>query len=116
MLLSISESTRNEGIEALGLSENKVVNISTAVDDSFRPVDYTHDQIQQLRQHYGIERKMVMYAPGGFDTRKNFDGLIKAYSLLSQELRAEHQLVIVSKIRKMNVMILFNYRQTSRPG
>ena len=85
--------------------KDKVVNISTAVDESFRPIDYTHDQIQQLRRHYGIERKMVMYAPGGFDTRKNFDGLIKAYSLLSQELRAEHQLVIVSKIQKTIVII-----------
>lgn len=98
LLLSISEATRNEGIEALGLTENKVVNISTAVDDSFQLVDYTNDQIQQLRQHYGIKRKMVMYAPGGFETRKNFDGLIKAYSMLSQELREEHQLVIASKI------------------
>ena len=48
---------------------------------TFSPVDYTDDQIQQLRSHYGIERKMVMYAPGGFDTRKNFDGLINGLQL-----------------------------------
>lgn len=109
LLLSISESTRNEGIEALGLSVNKVVTISTAVDENFRPIDYTHDQIKQLRQRYGIERKMVMYAPGGFDARKNFDGLIKAYGLLSHELRANHQLVIVSKIQdadRSNLMLI----------
>ena len=100
LLLSISESTRNEGIKHLGLSNNTVVNISTAVDDSFRPVDLSHDQTQKLRQNYGIVRKMVMYAPGGYDSRKNFDSLIKAYSLLSQQLRAEHQLVIVSKVQQ----------------
>ena len=100
LLLSISESTRNEGIKHLGLSKNTVVNISTAVDDTFRPIDLSPDQTQKLRQHYGIERKMVMYAPGGFDSRKNFEGIIKAYSLLSQQLRAEHQLVIVSKIQQ----------------
>ena len=100
LLLSISESTRNEGIRHLGLSNNTVVNISTAVDDSFRPVDLSHDQTQKLRQNYGITRKMVMYAPGGYDSRKNFDSLIKAYSLLSKQLRAEHQLVIVSKVQQ----------------
>jgi glycosyltransferase involved in cell wall biosynthesis len=98
LLLAISESTRDEGIKHLQRSKNKVVNISSAVDDRFRPVDLSRDQMQKLRQKYGIERKMVMYAPGGFDSRKNFEGIIKAYSLLSRQLRSEHQLVIVSKI------------------
>lgn len=52
-----------------------------------------------LRQSFGITRKMIMYAPGGFDSRKNIDGLITAYSLLPAELRNDHQLVIVSKLR-----------------
>ena len=65
-------------MEALGLSENKLVNISTAVDSVFKPVDYTQDEIQLLRKSYGLERKIVMYAPGGFDMRKNFEGLIQA--------------------------------------
>jgi len=98
LLLSISESTRLEGIQILDLPESKVVNISTAVDESFRPCDYSDQQIQQLRQKYGISRNMVMYAPGGFDARKNFDGLINAYGLLPQPQRDGHQLVIVSKI------------------
>jgi glycosyltransferase involved in cell wall biosynthesis len=41
---------------------------------------------------------MVMYAPGGFDKRKNFENLISAYSMLSSALRADHQLVIVGDI------------------
>ncbi len=39
-----------------------------------------------------------MYAPGGFDARKNIDGLIDAYALLPATLRSCHQLVIASKI------------------
>jgi glycosyltransferase involved in cell wall biosynthesis len=41
---------------------------------------------------------MVLYAPGGFDARKNVSGLIEAYALLPAEVRAAHQLVIASSI------------------
>ncbi|EKE17395.1 MAG: hypothetical protein ACD_10C00470G0004 [uncultured bacterium] len=98
LLLAISESARLEAINALGVAPERVINISTAVDDSFKPVRLTDDCIQLLRARYGIERKIVMYAPGGFDVRKNFDGLTKAYALLPAELRATHQLLIVSKL------------------
>lgn len=99
LLLAISESARQEAIDAFGLLPECVVNISTAIDDGFRPIALAEDLVEQLRVRYDIKRKMVMYAPGGFDTRKNVDGLIKAYALLPAVLRAEHQLIIVSKIQ-----------------
>lgn len=98
LLLSISESSRSEAIEALYLSHHQVVSISASADERFSPITLTTARIKQLRSSLGITRKMVMYAPGGFDQRKNFEGLIKAYSMLSQTLRATHQLVIVGDI------------------
>lgn len=98
LLLAISEYSRREAINALQLEEDRVVNISAAVDDRFHPITLSEVRIQQLRSRYGIQREMVMYAPGGSDQRKNFDGLIRAYALLPSGLRADHQLVIVSKI------------------
>lgn len=98
LLLAISESSRHEAIEALQISPDQVVNISAAADGRFRPLTLTAERIQQLRSQYGIQRNMVMYAPGGFDQRKNFEGLIRAYSILSSALRATHQLVIVGDI------------------
>lgn len=98
LLLAISDASRQEGIQALNFEIEKIVAISTAVDDSFRPIDLTEERIIQLISSYGIRRKIVMYAPGGFDVRKNFKGLIKAYSLLSKKLRSEYQLVIANKI------------------
>ena len=98
LLLAISEASRREAIEALQLPPSQVVTISAAADEQFHPVKLTPARIHQLKSHYGIERKMVMYAPGGFDTRKNFEGLINAYTMLSPSLRAEHQLVIVGDI------------------
>jgi len=98
LLVAISESSRHEAIEALHLPPSQVVNISAAADGQFHPLTLTAERIHQLRSQYGIERNIVMYAPGGFDKRKNFEGLISAYAMLSSTLRADHQLVIVGNI------------------
>jgi glycosyltransferase involved in cell wall biosynthesis len=98
LLLCISEATKQEGMKVLHVAEDKMVNISAAVDKSFHPIKPSQEQIQNLSQKYSITRKIVMYAPGGFDERKNIDGLIKAYAMLPQALRETHQLVIASKI------------------
>ncbi|MGX4643839.1 glycosyltransferase family 4 protein [Massilia sp. SYSU DXS3249] len=97
LLLAISDYTRQEAIDALGLDPKRVVAISTAVDDSFRPAP-PGPALAALRERCGIVRDTIMYAPGGFDARKNIDGLIVAYSLLPAALRARHQLVIASKL------------------
>lgn len=98
LLLAISEATQREAIEALQTAQNQIANISAAAEERFRAIALTYERIHQLRNHYGVVRKMVMYAPGGFDQRKNFEGLINAYSILSSNLRADHQLVIVGNI------------------
>jgi glycosyltransferase involved in cell wall biosynthesis len=98
LLLAISEASRREAIEVLQLPHSQVVSISAVADEQFHPLKLTPESIHRLQSQYGIKRSMVMYAPGGFDARKNFDGLINAYSMLSRELRAEHQLVIVGDI------------------
>ncbi|HEY0847589.1 MAG TPA: glycosyltransferase [Noviherbaspirillum sp.] len=98
LLLSISDYSRQEGLEALGVAPERIVSISTAVDNDFVPSRLTDADTVALHQRFGITRKMVMYAPGGFDTRKNIDGLITAYSLLPPALRATHQLVVASKL------------------
>ncbi len=98
LLLSISDYSRQDAIAALGLEQDRVVNISAAIDARFQPRHYTSQEVTELQQRFGITRKMVMYAPGGFDARKNFEGLIEAFTLLPSKLRADHQLVIVSKI------------------
>lgn len=100
MLLSISEASKKECENVLHISPNIVTNISTAVDKTFVPANISVDEKNILFSKYGITKKMVMYAPGGFDIRKNFENLIIAYSKLSNEIRDTHQLVIVSKVQE----------------
>ncbi|MEW6372026.1 MAG: glycosyltransferase family 1 protein [Pseudomonadota bacterium] len=115
LLLAISDYTRQEAIEALGLDPQGVVAISTAVDDSFRPAP-PGPELPALRARLGIVRDIIMYAPGGFDARKNIDGLIVAYSLLPATLRARHQLVIASKLGEHERRVMTEHARHHRLG
>ncbi|KAF1086052.1 Mannosylfructose-phosphate synthase [Sporotomaculum syntrophicum] len=96
--LAISESSRREGIEYLGLPEEWVVNISTAADACFRPVELSNTKVEELRRCYGLAKPFIMYT-GGIDYRKNIEGLIRAYAKLPQTLRQAYQLAIVCSIQ-----------------
>ena len=100
LLLAISDYSRQEAIDALGLDPARVVSISTAVDDTFHPAELDPAHLAALRARFGIVRPAVMCAPGGFDSRKNIDGLIEAWGLLPAALRSAHQLVIAGKINE----------------
>ena len=100
MLLAISESSRLEAIEHLGWSPERIINTSEGADAHFKVMALSPERIAQVKATYGITRKMVMYAPGGFDSRKNFDGLMQAYALLSPEIRRDYQLVLASRLSK----------------
>ena len=100
LLLAISESSRLEAIEHLGWSSERITNTSEGADSHFKAIMVSAERQQLIRTRYGITRKMVMYAPGGFDSRKNFDGLMQAYALLSPEIRRGYQLVLASRLSK----------------
>jgi len=94
LLLAISESSRGEAIEHLNFAPERVINISSAIDTFFKPVNVSPERQQTLRQHYGLTRECILYT-GGADHRKNIGGLIRAFALLPHSLRDGHQLAIV---------------------
>ncbi len=98
LLLAISDYSRQEAIDALGLDPARVVSISTAVDETFCPAALDATHAAALRTRFGIRRAYLMCAPGGFDARKNIDGLVAAYGMLPPVQRAAHQLLIAGKI------------------
>jgi FkbM family methyltransferase len=92
--LAISESSRREGIEHLGLPADRVINVSTAADSMFRPIELNAPEAELVRRRYGITHGFLMYT-GGIDHRKNLEGLIRAYARLPIDTRSRHQLVVV---------------------
>ncbi|SMB98229.1 Glycosyltransferase involved in cell wall bisynthesis [Thermanaeromonas toyohensis ToBE] len=101
LLLAISDYSRREAIEALNLPQDRVVNISTGVDDRFRPVNISTEQQITLRARYGLSRPFIMYT-GGFDHRKNLERLITAYARLPDTLRREYQLVLIGRVSEVD--------------
>ena len=100
LLLAISESSRAEAINELDFAEDKVFNISAGTQGNFQVLDLDETRKIELRERYGISRKIILYAPGGFDSRKNFHGLMLAFAMLPKSLRTEYQLTIASRLSK----------------
>lgn len=94
LLLSISESSRQEGLEYLHFREEQIVNISTAADPQFRRVTLSRSEQIALRERHGINRPFIMYT-GGIDQRKNIEGLICAYALMPEKVRSDFALAVV---------------------
>jgi glycosyltransferase involved in cell wall biosynthesis len=101
LLLAISGHTRREGMAALQLPGERIVNISSAVDPMFRPRTLGAEAAAALEQKFGIKRRYLMYT-GGVDHRKNIEGLIEAYALLPAELRRDYQLAVVCSIQDVD--------------
>jgi glycosyltransferase involved in cell wall biosynthesis len=96
-LFAISQSAANEAIGMLDIEPRRVRNISAAADSSFSSMHTSStDAVPAVRQ-FGIVRKYLMHS-SAFDTRKNFQGLVRAYAALPASVRADYQLVLVCKL------------------
>jgi len=98
LLLAISEYSRQEAINWLGFLPDDVIHISSAADEKFSASKPAQLDIERTKSRLGIEGEFLLYAPGGFDPRKNIDRLLQAYALLPQTMRSEFKLVIASKL------------------
>ncbi len=97
LLLAISESSRSEAIEQLGMAPDRVVNIAAACDPCFRPWPADQAAPEELPPAWGITRPFILYT-GGADERKNLPRLIEAFARLPQDIRQHHQLLFAGKL------------------
>jgi len=102
LMLAISESSRQEGIETLELHPASIVNVSTAVDSCFHQLKISQSQEHILRGEFGLTRPFLLYT-GGADERKNLPRLIRAYAQIPVKLRDAHQLVLAGKMPVGNI-------------
>lgn len=97
ILLAISEYTKQEAIKILPVAEEKVCNISAAIEPCFKPIEVSEQTASQLRKKFNITKPYVLYT-GGADSRKNLIRLVEAYAALPDVLRQESQLIFAGKI------------------
>ena len=78
LLLAISETSKNDAVNLLGIPEDKIIVINAGVDDQFLAA--------ANEAHLTISQKMQKADPyvlfiGGMDSRKNIDKAIQAFAL-----------------------------------
>jgi len=84
-ILAISESTKTDLMELLGVEEERIVVTPLAVNDRFRPRNADWDQwegeIKRTKQEFGLpgERPLLLYV-GGIDPRKNISFLLNVFA------------------------------------
>ena len=94
LLLAISESSRQDAINLLGIEPWRIVTIHGGISPHFRPAADLEGLRRDLAQRYGLRERFVLY-PGGDDHRKNIRGAIAGYAAVPPEVRKNCQLVIV---------------------
>jgi O-antigen biosynthesis alpha-1,2-mannosyltransferase len=97
LLLSISNSARQEAIEHLMIDPQRIVNISTAANSEFNKNTTNSNEFSEVLNRHKINRKFLMHS-SAYDERKNFVGLIKAFAVVPKNIRKHFQLVLVCGI------------------
>lgn len=90
LLLSISGYAREECIGAIPELADRVVNMSSACNDTFRP--RTGDADPVIAGKFGLDKPFVL-STGSLESRKNFEQLVAAFGALPQALRQDRLLV-----------------------
>lgn len=95
-LLAISDASRTDAIDLLGIAPERITTIHGGVGNQFQAdADVGNAVIaNQLRERYGISGRYVLYT-GGDDYRKNIEGALRGFAQLRGEIRQALQFVVV---------------------
>lgn len=80
-IIAISQSTRQDLIQHLGVAEEKISVAFPDVAPRFS-VAVSHDTLAAILQKYHLGRGGYIYHGGGLEVRKNTEGVLRAYALL----------------------------------
>jgi len=98
LVLAISEHTRRDAIEHLGVDPAGVVAIGGGVADAFAPPSPGVDPAVAVRAARPEIRGDFVLTVAGYEWRKNTEALIEAFARVPRDARASHQLVIACAV------------------
>lgn len=93
--LAISEFTKNEMIQLLGISPQKIHVIPCAGPDLLTRVD-DHEKICALRKKYNLPEKYMLFV-GNTNPRKNLLRMIHAFDKAADQIDSSYHLVIAGE-------------------
>lgn len=95
-VITVSERSRMDIINILGVNETKVVSITNGVSDGFCKINDT-ERLEAFRVKYRLSKNIILCV-STLQPRKNIDVAIRAFSQLKRQKKIPHQLVIVGRM------------------
>lgn len=92
-IITVSQASRKNIIEDLGVDPNQVFVTHEAASRAFQPITDSR-LIDDMRSKYALNSNFIL-ALGSADPRKNIRTLMEAYGLLGEKIKENHHLVIV---------------------
>ena len=92
-ILTISESTKNDLINYLGIKKNKITVTYIGIDHNVYKNINDFKYVEKVKLKYSISKRYLYYL-GTIEPRKNVDVLLKAFLTVKEKTGADFQLVI----------------------
>lgn len=98
-IVANSENTARDAIERLSIPEERVTVVHSGVSGYHASLVGSREEAEAIvRSSLPKVRPGFLLYVGGDDTRKNLDGIVRAYAQLPEEVRSAHQLVIAFRV------------------
>lgn len=92
MLITVSESTKQDVHELVGIARERIQTVYPCIDKKFQTIP-TQEALQAFRRQQGLTEGFILYL-GTLEPRKNIQTLIEAYAQLRQHTSTREKLVI----------------------
>lgn len=92
-VITVSENTRSDLVEMLGVDPEKITVIRSAASESFAR-SVPRKRLEEVRQRYRLPQRFFL-SVSSLEPRKNLKRLIEAYQVLPHEITDKNSLVLV---------------------
>jgi glycosyltransferase involved in cell wall biosynthesis len=83
-IAAVSENTKNDIIELLGVKPEKIAVICLGIENLYKVMDKNDAGLKRVKEKYSLPEKFILFL-GTVEPRKNIEGLIEAYNILREE-------------------------------
>lgn len=94
-IIAVSESTKQGIIDHFKIKSDKITVIYEGVDERFKIIA-DNGIINETKTRFGITKPYIFYI-GVWREHKNIESLVKAFNLLKQKYKIDHQLVLAGR-------------------
>lgn len=84
-IIAVSEYTKKELVDVLGLDANKITVVHQGLDHGRYKPNLDQARLRDVRNRYGLPGEFILYV-GTLEPRKNVDGLLKAWEAMETKV------------------------------